>query len=85
MVKHENKYINQTDAQVTMFFSFKELAVLNEMISVALLSGKIDFNETSESIHKKIAKAIRDCIGGAEMLKSRDMIGRLEEPEKEVV
>lgn len=41
-----------------MSFSYKELALLNKMISVALMSGKIEFNEVSESVHKKVADEI---------------------------
>ena len=41
-----------------MNFNNKELALLNEMITVAMLSGKIDFNETSESVHKKVTEEI---------------------------
>lgn len=44
--------------EIQVSFSFKELAVLNEMISIALLSGKVDFNEDSKSVHQKITKAI---------------------------
>ena len=41
-----------------MNFTYKELTLLNEMIAVAMLSGKIDFNETSESVHKKVTEEI---------------------------
>lgn len=41
-----------------MNFSYKELALLNKMISIALMSGKIEFNEVSESVHKKVADEI---------------------------
>ena len=35
-----------------------ELALLNRMILIALMSGEIEFNEVSESVHKKIADEI---------------------------
>lgn len=41
-----------------MDFTFKELALLNRMIGIALMSGKIEFNEVSESVHKKVADEI---------------------------
>ena len=41
-----------------MNFTYKELALLNKMIGVSLRSGKIEFNEVSESIHKKVADEI---------------------------
>lgn len=41
-----------------MDFTYQELAILNKMISIALISGKITFNEASESIHKKVADEI---------------------------
>ena len=41
-----------------MDFTYKELAMLNKMITTALLSGEIEFDETSEAIHKKVAEEI---------------------------
>lgn len=37
-----------------MEFSNEELIVLNEMITVSLLSAKIEFNKVSESVFNKI-------------------------------
>lgn len=41
-----------------MEFTTKELAYLNQMIGIALMSGKIEFNEVSESVHKKVSQEI---------------------------
>lgn len=41
-----------------MNFTYKELALLNEMIAIAMLSGKIEFNEIAESVHKKVSEEI---------------------------
>lgn len=41
-----------------MKLTYKELALLNRMISVALMSGKVEFDEVSESVHKKVANEI---------------------------
>lgn len=41
-----------------MKLTYKELALLNRMIGIALMSGKIEFNEVSESVHKKVADEI---------------------------
>lgn len=41
-----------------MDFTYKELALLNMMIIIALMSGKIEFDEVSESVHKKVADEI---------------------------
>lgn len=41
-----------------MEFTTKELAVLNQMISIALLSGQIEFSEEAKSVHQKISKEI---------------------------
>lgn len=43
-----------------MEFSYKELTVLNQMISIAMLSGKIALDECVEAIHKKITGEIAD-------------------------
>lgn len=58
--------------EIQVFFSYKELAVLNEMISTALLSGNIAFDEISKAVHQKITKAIMEKAD-------------TKEPEKEVV
>lgn len=41
-----------------MDFNYKELAVLNKIISIALLSGKIELDETTKTIHGKVASEI---------------------------
>lgn len=41
-----------------MKLTYKELALLNKMIGIALMSGKIEFDELSESVHKKVADEI---------------------------
>jgi len=41
-----------------MEFSYKELATLNKIISIALLSGEIEMNETTKTIQEKVANAI---------------------------
>lgn len=41
-----------------MNFTYKELTLLNRMIGIALMSEKIEFNEVSESVHKKVADEI---------------------------
>lgn len=41
-----------------MDFTYMELALLNRMIVIALMRGEIEFNEVSESVHKKIADEI---------------------------
>lgn len=41
-----------------MKFTKKELAVLNQMISIALLSGQIEFSEEAKSVHQKISNEI---------------------------
>ena len=41
-----------------MKFPYEELAVLNQMITIALMSGQVEFNEGSQSIHKKVADEI---------------------------
>lgn len=41
-----------------MNFTYKELTLLNKMIGIALRSGKIEFDEVSKSIHKKVADEI---------------------------
>lgn len=39
-------------------FTYEELTRLNKMVGIALMSGKVELDEISESIHKKIADAI---------------------------
>lgn len=41
-----------------MEFTTKELAVLNQMISVALLSGEIEFSVEAKSVHQKVTNEI---------------------------
>lgn len=41
-----------------MEFTYQELAQLNQMIGIALMSGKVDYDEISESIYKKVTQAI---------------------------
>lgn len=41
-----------------MEFTYQELARLNQMIGIALMSGKVEFDEISESVHRKVAKEI---------------------------
>ena len=41
-----------------MEFAYQELARLNQMIGIALMSGKVEFDEVSESVHKKVAQEI---------------------------
>lgn len=41
-----------------MEFTYQELARLNQMIGVALMSGKVEFDEVSESVHKKVTREI---------------------------
>lgn len=41
-----------------MKFSEKELARLNQMIGIALMSGKVEFDEVSESVHQKVTQEI---------------------------
>lgn len=41
-----------------MEFTTKELARLNQMIAIAMMSGKVEFDEVSESLHRKIAQEI---------------------------
>lgn len=45
-----------------IYFTANELAVLNQMICIALLSGKIEFGENTEAIHKKVTQEIRKRI-----------------------
>lgn len=49
-----------------MDFTYKELALLNEMISVALLSGQIEFSEEAKTVYKKVTTMLNEesRIGG---------------------
>lgn len=47
-----------------MDFTSEELAVLNNIISTALLSGKIEMTEVTQSIHSKVANEIFRREGG---------------------
>lgn len=38
--------------------TYQELSTLNKIISIALLSGKIQLDETVSSIHEKISREI---------------------------
>lgn len=42
-----------------MKFTYQELARLNRMIGVALMSGKIKFDEISESVFNKVTEEIQ--------------------------
>lgn len=46
----------------SMDFTYKELALLNRMIGIALMSGKVEFDEVSESVHQKVAQEIYEQI-----------------------
>ena len=41
-----------------MEFTYQELARLNQMIGIALMSGKVEFDEVSESVHQKVTQEI---------------------------
>lgn len=41
-----------------MNFNDKELAILNHMITIALLSGEIEHDKISKSVHKKVTEEI---------------------------
>lgn len=41
-----------------MEFTYQELARLNQMIGIALMSGEVEFDEVSESIHQKVTQEI---------------------------
>ena len=41
-----------------MKFTYEELTCLNQMISIALMSGQIEFDEVSRSVHKKVTNEI---------------------------
>lgn len=42
----------------TVEFTYQELARLNRMIGVALMSGKVEFDEVSESVFNKVTGEI---------------------------
>lgn len=42
-----------------MYFTYEELARLNTMIGTALMSGKVEFDEISGSVHKKVTEELR--------------------------
>lgn len=42
----------------TVEFTYREIARLNRMIGIALMSGKIEFDEVSESVFNKVAGEI---------------------------
>lgn len=41
-----------------MNFTYEQLARINTMVGIALMSGKVDMDEISESIHKKISNEL---------------------------
>lgn len=41
-----------------MDFSTKELARLNQMIGIALMSGQVEFDKVSETVHQKVTREI---------------------------
>ena len=43
----------------TVEFTYQEIARLNRMIGVALMSGKIKFDEISESVFNKVTEEIQ--------------------------
>lgn len=44
--------------EVNMEFTYRELMQPEQMIGIALTSGKVGYNEISESIHKKVTRAL---------------------------
>lgn len=52
-----------------MEFTYEELAILNKIISIALLSGKMEINEITQSIHSKVANEICRRVEQKEGLK----------------
>ena len=47
-----------------MEFSYNELAKLNQIVSIALLSGKIELDDTTKTIHEKVANEIQKMTSG---------------------
>lgn len=45
-----------------MEFTYQELVRLNHMIGIALMSGKSEFDEVSESVHQKVAREIFERV-----------------------
>ena len=41
-----------------MDFSTKELARLNQMIGIALMSGQVEFDKVSETVNQKVTQEI---------------------------
>lgn len=83
-----------------MKFTYQELARLNQMIGIAFMSGKIEFDEVSESVHQKVAleicKRVQEEIkkdpqefliakSNIDIMKARADIDRERETDKEVV
>ena len=50
--------MKQLENELCINFTYKELARLNTIVGVALRSGKIEMDDISDSIHKKIADEI---------------------------
>ena len=55
-----------------MNLTYEELARLNSMIGIALMSGKIEFDEISESVHKKVAEEILKRASQGELLQGEE-------------
>lgn len=53
-----------------MEFTTKELAVLNQMISIALLSGQIEFSEETKSVYQKVTDEILHRESDSRLLRS---------------
>lgn len=60
-----------------MDFTYEELARLNVMIGIALMTGKVEFDQISESIHKKVSSEL-----SIQMRQTED--GELEGQEKRI-
>lgn len=41
-----------------MTFTYEELAYLNQMISIALISGQIEYDDISKEVHRKVTEEI---------------------------
>lgn len=41
-----------------MEFTYQELTRLNQMIGITLMNGKVEFDEVSESVHRKVTQEI---------------------------
>lgn len=57
-----------------MDFTYEELARLNTMMGIALMSGEVECDEISESVHKRITDEIvrRNQTEGKEVMKNVD-------------